>query len=260
LEEVVDETDAAWSLEDYHQAARHLGQFNGAFLVDRPLPSISWLSQRGTRDYVEAAAPWITRLQENRHHPLVRIAYPPAAIESFLHLWQHRGLYLDTLEQLPQTLCHRDAQRSNLFLQMNAAGRSQLTAIDWSNLGLGNIGLDINQMILFDLYTSVVDVSQATMLDQAIFTGYVDGLRDTGWRADPAWARLGYTAAAIRSRTAGIFRYLQFMLDDERRRQWHEMWQARSLTVDEGMASVRQVDLFFREFIREADELRANLL
>lgn len=260
LEDLTTDADTHWSLEDYHLAARHLGQFNGAFLGDLPLPSAPWLNMTGTRRYVEAAAPWVTRLQENQDHPLVRPAYPPAAVESFLQLWQDRELYLNTLDRLPQTLCHRDAQRSNLFLRVDAAGNSEMVAIDWSSVGLGNIGLDINQLIVFHLFVAAVDVSQAAMLDQAIFAGYLDGLRDAGWRGDPAWVRLGYTASTIRGRTTGIFRYLQYALDEDRLRQLKQMWQARGLTVDEATEQVQQVDLFLSGLVGEASDLRERLL
>jgi hypothetical protein len=252
--------DIPWSLEDYHRAAHHLGRFNGAFLVDLPLPSGSWLSATGTRGYVEAAAPWVARLPENQDHPLMRRAYPPAAVESFLQLWHNREWYLDTLDKLPQTLCHRDAQRSNLFLRVDAAGHSEMVAIDWSGVGLGNIGLDINQLIGFHLFGIAVDADQAAMLDQAIFAGYLDGLRDAGWQDDPAWARLGYTAAAIKGRTTGVFRYLQFMLDEALQPRWKQHLQARGLTADELAEHWHQVDLFFSGLVREASDLRGRLL
>jgi hypothetical protein len=260
LEDLTTNADTHWSLQDYHLVARHLGQFNGAFLGDLPLPSATWLSMTGTRGYVEAAAPWVTRLQENQDHPLVRPAYPPAAVESFLQLWQDRELYLNTLDRLPQTLCHRDAQRSNLFLRVDAAGYSEMVAIDWSSVGLGNIGLDINQLIVFHLFAVAVDTSEAAMLDQAIFAGYLDGLRDAGWRGDPAWVRLGYTASTIRGRTTGIFRYLQYALDEDRLRQLKQMWQARGHTIDEATEQVQQVDLFLSGLVREASDLRERLL
>lgn len=260
LEEVQAETDGQWSPADYGQAARHLGRFNGAFLVDLPLPSAPWMNQSGTRGYVERAAPWVACLQENGEHPLVRPAYPPAAVESYLRNWQARDVYLKTLESLPQTLCHRDAQRSNLFLQRDDAGGSDLVAVDWTTLGHGNVGLDIIQLTGFALFGGDFDVTQAALLDEAVFAGYVDGLRDAGWQGDAAWARLGYAAAAIRARTTGVFRYLQMMLNEKRRAQLQQVWQAQGITLDEVMARIHQADVFFAGLLDEADELRARLL
>ena len=38
-----------------------------------------------------------------------------------------------------------------------------------------------------------VAASQAQELDEAVFSGYIDGLRDAGWRGDERLARLGCT-------------------------------------------------------------------
>ncbi len=44
LEDVVDRFSGAWPLAQYSRAARHLGQFNGTYLGDRPLPTFPWLA------------------------------------------------------------------------------------------------------------------------------------------------------------------------------------------------------------------------
>jgi hypothetical protein len=44
LEEVLEQIGQQWPLEQYGVVARHLGQFNGAYLVDGLLPNWPWLS------------------------------------------------------------------------------------------------------------------------------------------------------------------------------------------------------------------------
>ena len=46
LEHVREDGDRAWSSARWALAARHLGQFNGAYLVGRPLPDAPWLAGR----------------------------------------------------------------------------------------------------------------------------------------------------------------------------------------------------------------------
>ncbi len=48
LEEVVHQSGIGWTLDDHYQAARCLGQFQGAFVVDYPLPSAPWFGFNGT--------------------------------------------------------------------------------------------------------------------------------------------------------------------------------------------------------------------
>ena len=44
LEDVTDEIGSHWPLEHYGVVARHVGQFNGAYLSGRPQPAWPWLS------------------------------------------------------------------------------------------------------------------------------------------------------------------------------------------------------------------------
>ena len=72
LEEVIDNIGPAWPLARYGLAARHLGQFNGAYLTGRPLPSLPWLSRGWLRSLVPQAAPRIAQLPTVLDHPLMR--------------------------------------------------------------------------------------------------------------------------------------------------------------------------------------------
>ena len=89
LEALAPQVGVRWTLDDHHRAARHVGQFQGAYLVDRPLPSARWLDLGGVRRYLAQVAPWVAQLQQHQNHPVVSRMYPPAAVESFLQLWQN---------------------------------------------------------------------------------------------------------------------------------------------------------------------------
>jgi hypothetical protein len=90
LEELSAESGVHWTLDDHQQAAQHFGQFQGAFLVDRSLPSAPWLDSSGVRRYLEKVAPWVAQFQQHQNHQFVQHMYPPAAAESFLQCWQNR--------------------------------------------------------------------------------------------------------------------------------------------------------------------------
>lgn len=115
LEEVSDDIGPRWPLEHYGMVARHVGQFNGACLVNGELPSWQWLSSGWLRGFIAVSESTIPLLRASLDHPLVRRWQPGNAIDRFFHLWEERGRFFDALDRLPQTLCHLDLFRRNLF-------------------------------------------------------------------------------------------------------------------------------------------------
>jgi len=188
LEDVQDEIGTSWPLEHYGVVARHLGQFNGAYLVGQPLPSEPWVTRDWVRKYVEHAAPMIEFMRDNPQHPIVRQWYPGSALAQVLAVWNMHSRLLDVLDRLPQTFCHQDAFKRNLF-----ARRDQTVAIDWGYAGIAPLGAELAALIVgsFGLYE--VPASQAFELDRICFEGYVQGLHDAGWHGSPRLVRLGYT-------------------------------------------------------------------
>ena len=133
LEDIRDEIGPQWPLEYYGVVARHVGQFNGAYLVERSLPSWPWLSSGWLRQYVEQAAPALPLLRDSLEHPLVRRAWPGDASARVFRTWKDRGLFLNALDRLPQTLCHLDVFRRNLFARKTADGDRKSTRLNSSH-------------------------------------------------------------------------------------------------------------------------------
>jgi hypothetical protein len=86
LEEVKEEIDSQWPLEYYGVVARHLGHFNGAYLVDRPLPSWPWQSSDWIRHYVEQSTPAMEPLRAAQASPWGRRWLPEEDSDKFFHL------------------------------------------------------------------------------------------------------------------------------------------------------------------------------
>jgi len=143
LEEITDSVGRVWPLDHYGVVARLLGQFNGSCVTGTPLPDWPWLSRDWLRKTVELTAPALQKLHENRSHPLVRRWLNAAMQEETLALWQERERFLALLDQLPQTLCHFDAFRRNLFTRSDSDGATRLVAIDWSFTGQGALGAEV---------------------------------------------------------------------------------------------------------------------
>jgi hypothetical protein len=167
------------------------------------------------RQYVEQAAPALPLLRTSLDHPLVRRAWPGDAPDRFFRLWKERDLFFDALDRLPQTICHLDVFRRNLFARKTAEGDNQTVAVDWAFAGRGAIGEELVPLIVASLMFYEVGLDQAQALEEIVFEGYLEGLRDAGWRGDPRQVRLGYAAGSLRYRCGGeIGRFLTIMLDE----------------------------------------------
>lgn len=215
LEEVTDRVGNVWPLDHYGVVARLLGQFNGSYLTRTPLPDWPWLSRDWLRKTVELTAPALHKLHENRDHPLVRRWLNAALQAETLALWEERERFLTLLDQLPQTLCHFDAFRRNLFTSSDSAGATRLVAIDWAFTGQGALGVEINCLTVIGIAFFDVELAQAQALDEIVFAGYLAGLEDVGWRGDPRQVRLAYTAAAIRYVLGNLDPVLEIFLNEQ---------------------------------------------
>ncbi|MCI0551675.1 MAG: aminoglycoside phosphotransferase family protein, partial [Anaerolineae bacterium] len=196
LEDVQSPTSSLWSLTKYEMAARHLGQFNGAYLTGHALPKQSWLSQnwmRGWLSYYDAEDREILEILKGERfweQPLLSSAFPRRITDELSRLRANYDTLLDTLDQLPRTFCHLDAYRPNLFIHTDAQGSSQTVAIDWVFTGIASVGEEIANLLTASLIWFEYDASEAKNLDEAIFSGYLNGLRDSGWQGDARLARL----------------------------------------------------------------------
>jgi hypothetical protein len=133
-------------------------------------------------------------------------------VDSLRQLWARRQELLSALERLPRTFCHGDTTRRNLFARRDPQGRDHTVAIDWAGVGIAWIGWEIFNTTRSTLLHREVGWADAVELDRIVFDGYLEGLRDAGWRGDPRQARLGQAGeVAMRSMMAlpaGVFRTL----------------------------------------------------
>jgi hypothetical protein len=144
LEDVGGDAEPAWPVSRYGLAAYHLGRFNGSYSGSAALPTHPWLSRNWLRGWIEEAAPYIDKLSRHRDHPYVIQMYH---VDHILRRWRDRGRRLDYLESLPQTLCHLDAYRGNLFSRRDPAGQEQTVAIDWAFVGHAALGEELASVV-----------------------------------------------------------------------------------------------------------------
>lgn len=216
LEEISEAIGAEWPMAQYALAARHLGQFNGAYLMGYPIPAAAWLTQGRVRNWLKLGDPILRDLRRLAEHPLIRRWLTGNSLDRTLALWAYREQLIDRLDRLPRSLCHHDAFRRNLLARRDRHGTSQTVAVDWSMVGTGAIGEEIAPLIAVSLQFFEVDIAQAAELEATVFENYLAGLSDAGWRGDPRLVRFGFTAAAaLFLGVGGVGLWLPSFLEDE---------------------------------------------
>ncbi len=223
LEDIPQQANSSWPLERYGLAARHLGQFNGAYFMGRPLPEAPWLSTGRVRDYLARAKPIILDLHRISEHPLAQRWLTGDSIERILQLWADQDMLLEVFDRLPRSLCHFDAFRGNLMTRRGVDDREQTVAIDWAITGIGAIGEEIAPLFVQSLQYFEVEMRQMRVLDSIVFEGYLAGLRDVGWQGNPQMVRFGYTATLALYKGVGFVGFiLSLVLNNEGMRQSFE--------------------------------------
>jgi len=193
-EDVQPPHDAPWLLPCFARAAYHFGTFGGAYLRQRSRPAAPWLSHHRMRAWVDAAAPLIDRAQQpgGWDHALLQRHVPAAVVDAVLTLGRARDARIARRAQLPQTLCHHDVWRTNLFARTTTTGAEETVAIDWELVGLGAAGEDMGKLLGVSVLNLEVDARDADALAETLVTQYLAGLGAGGWD-ERGWAR--YSAA-----------------------------------------------------------------
>jgi len=200
LEHVREDGERAWPPARWALAARHLGQFNGAYLAGRPLPHAPWLGGRRLRTWLERHGQLVAQIAAAPLNPDVRQWWPQAVVDAILRLWEERDALCASLERLPQTFCHGDAIRRNLLARRGADGSEETVGIDWEYAGHYAVGEEVGQTLSVASAFFDVEPTDLPALDETLFAGYQAGLRDAGWHCDPRQVRFAYAAhAALRN-------------------------------------------------------------
>jgi Phosphotransferase enzyme family len=196
LEWVGAEPGEFWPVTSYGPAAEALGRAQAPFLLGRPAPPFSWLSERFLREYSsEKQVAWELLGDDDAWaHPLVREIFPGGLREGVRFVHAHRERLYQISESLPRTLCHLDFWPKNLFRRPGG----EVVAIDWSFAGDGAVGEDAGNLVPDSVLDHFVAADQMPRLEQAVYEGYLRGLRAAGWDDDPRLVQLGMWSSAVK--------------------------------------------------------------
>ena len=200
MEDLKDVFARCWQLPQFGLAARHLGLFNGAYLVSRAVPTDPWLNYWLRRHQAELHTglernPTYRELRRLVQHPLAQRLFGANIATRTAQLLQAQPQFVDALAQLPLTLCHHESSLANLFAVRRSNGQLETVAVDWEQVGPASFGADISTLVFGTMRRCEFDAEQAVELDREVFGGYVAGLREAGWNGDDEQVRLGFTAA-----------------------------------------------------------------
>lgn len=225
LEHVREDRARHWPPERWALAARHLGQFNGAFAVNRPLPRAPWLGGGRLRSWLGRHVLLVERIEAAPSNPQISQWWPQSIVDAIRRVWAERDRYCAALDRLPQTFAHGDAIRRNLLSRRSADGSEETVGIDWENAGYYALGEETGQML--SVASAFYDLAPADLpsLDEALFDQYCEGLRDAGWRGDRHRVRFAYTAhAALRN----LFNAVGTLIPDDAQRAATQQNQGRT--------------------------------
>ena len=197
---------------------------------------------------MERHHPLVAQIAAAPHHPEVRRWWPQPVVDAILRLWEERGTFCAALERLPQTFGHGDAIRRNLLARRGAGGAEETVGIDWEYAGYYAVGEEVGQTL--SVASAFYDVEPAGLpaLDEALFTSYLAGLHDAGWRGDPRQVRFAYAAhAALRNAFNAVGAHVP---DDARRAATQRTYRHTWEELAERRAALRPF------LLKRADEAR----
>ena len=214
LEDVTELSGSPWPIERYGTIARQLGQFNGAWLVEHPRPMTDFLSRNWVQAWTELAGPALETFLADDELANRSGTIPPDVLGAFARLWTRRHAIYQEMVWLPQTFCHLDAFSRNIFVRKQPNGADDTILIDWSYAGIGAIGEELVPLVGASVGFMDAPIGDIREMTEAAIDGYVAGLEDAGWKADPVeiW-NVVVTSMALRY-GIGAMRFTLFSVTD----------------------------------------------
>src|SRR3954451_5592806 len=180
-------------LEDYGVIAEALGTTQGAYAAGAArLPSDTWLSRSWLRGWVHTCAGLVDALRDDDRWADDRLRGLRELRPRVLALWDDRETLLSVSEGAPATLTHWDIWPSNLYV----AATNDCVAIDWSQVGIGAVGQDLDQLTLDTVWMQVRPDEPVERLERLVLDGYQRGLHESGLDVSAGELRHWYAASA----------------------------------------------------------------
>jgi hypothetical protein len=193
MQDVAGRTGPALGTGDLRTVAAALGSTQGAYAAGAAdLPDEAWLSRSWLRGWVEVCrASFVPALFDDRGWDDSRLAPVRELRDGAAALWSRCEDLLRIAESAPPTLTHWDFWPANLFVDGDA-----VTAIDWSQVGIGGLTHDLDQLTLDPVWMQVLPDASLDELEAAVLDGYLAGLHEAGCEFEPEQVRRWYAVTA----------------------------------------------------------------
>jgi hypothetical protein len=193
MEDVEGRPGAEWQVDDYDSVAFDLGTTQAAYASGRvALPAEPWLSRQWLRGWVDTLGGSMELVEDEQLWTEPSLAAMEPLRPRLRQLWKAREELLDIADAAPQTVVHLDFWPANLI----AADDGTTVALDWSQVGTGAVGQDLNQLTLDPVWMRVLPDALPEQLEAHVLPGYLSGLRTSGFDVTTAEFRRWYAAAA----------------------------------------------------------------
>ena len=193
MESVPGRTGSAITLADYPLIAERLGRMQGAYAASpSQLPDDEWLSRNWLRGWADTSAGRLAGVSSDDGWDDERLASLLPWRQRALEVWARREELLRIVESAPQTVVHLDFWPHNLFVTDDG----DVVAIDWSQIGIGAVTQDLDQITLDPIWMQVMPDADTAELEELVLPAYVEGLRQGGFDVDAETVQRWYAAAA----------------------------------------------------------------
>jgi hypothetical protein len=194
--------DDAWPLARYELAAHHLGAFNGVYIASESPPTSDWMATTGSvqaywgrsHPFMDSAVEFLGTPAMWRHHE-IRRAIDPLNLGDLAAFFAEQDTYVGALAALPQTFCHNDAVRTNLFADDGRPDARRTIAVDWQVAGHGPIASELAMLIAGSVLFLKVRAEDVDDLADRTWRAYLGGLDEAGYRPDETVVRFAFAAS-----------------------------------------------------------------
>jgi Ser/Thr protein kinase RdoA (MazF antagonist) len=192
MEDVAGRHGTTLTLDDYAQVGHDLGTTQGAYAAGTAsLPDQPWLSRSWLRGWVDACTPMGDAITDDALWRDSPVAFMGRLRTRAAEVWARRDDLLAVVESAPATVVHYDFWPSNVFV-----GDTGTVAVDWSQVGIGTVAQDLDQMTLDAVWMMIRPDTDPRQLERRVLAGYLDGLRGAGLDVADADVWRWYAAAA----------------------------------------------------------------
>jgi hypothetical protein len=193
MEDVEGRPGTTWDLDDFDAAAFDLATTQAAYATGRSeLPTQPWLARRWLRGWAEASLGNASAIDDDRAWDDERLAALRPLRARAAAVWAAREALLAIVEAAPPTVTHCDLWPANLI----GGDDGTTVAIDWSQVGIGALAQDLDQLTLDTVWMQVRPGESLDALDSHVVPSYLSGLRSSGVDVDERQLRHWYAAAA----------------------------------------------------------------